>query len=78
LSRIAEGTGGVYYRALRSAVGIGAAESLAAKLKDQTRTSIFTAAPDPLWEQTWLMWMMLALCGLLCLEWLIRRLLKLA
>ena len=35
-------------------------------------------APDPQWEETWLRWMMIALCGLLCLEWLIRRLVKLA
>ncbi len=47
-------------------------------LRDQTQTVTFTAAPNPLWEQTWLMWMMLALCGLLCFEWLIRRLAKLA
>ena len=37
-----------------------------------------TAAPNPEWEQRWLRWLMLSLCGLLCCEWLIRRLAKLA
>ena len=34
--------------------------------------------PDPKWEEQWMRWMMVALCSLLCLEWLIRRLFKLA
>jgi hypothetical protein len=78
LSRIAMGTGGKYYNELGKALGTTGADPLAAHLKDRSRTVIFTAAPNPLWEQTWLMWMMLALCGLLCFEWLLRRLAKLA
>jgi hypothetical protein len=47
-------------------------------LEDRTRTDIFPQAPNTDWEETWLRWMMFALCGLLCCEWLIRRLVKLA
>ena len=53
-------------------------EPLVELLRDQTQTVRFTAAPNDDWERTWLMWMMLALCGLLCFEWLIRRLSRLA
>jgi hypothetical protein len=77
LSAIATATGGKYY------IGVDAAfdsqpGALASQLKDQTATVILTAAPNPKWEETWLRWMMCSLCGLLCLEWLIRRLMKLA
>jgi len=78
LSRIAEGSGGKYYERLETALNTAALDPLVGRLKDRTKTIILTAAPDPLWKQTWLKWMMLILCGLLCLEWLIRRLLRLA
>jgi hypothetical protein len=78
LSRIAQGTDGKYYDQISKALGTTNPAPIVKQLKDRTRTVIFTAAPDPLWERTWLMWMMFVLCGLLCLEWLIRRLAKLA
>ncbi len=69
-------TGGKYY------VGVDAIfrdkSPLAELLPDRTSTIIQTEAPDPQWEETWLRWMMIALCGVLCLEWLMRRLVKLA
>ncbi len=51
---------------------------LAKQLPDRTETAVLAAAPDPLWEENWLRWMMMALCSLLGCEWLIRRLVKLA
>lgn len=77
LSRIAKGTGGKYY------VGVGglvdpAGEPVAELLKDRTKTDIIPLAPDTRWEQLWLAWMMGTLCGLLCVEWLTRRLSRLA
>ena len=78
LERIAAGTGGQYYTDLNAAWGAGAADPLAAHLRDRTKVSILAAAPNLLWERTWLRWMMFALCGLLAAEWLIRRLLRLA
>jgi hypothetical protein len=76
LSQIAKQTGGKYY------VGVDAVfrdqPPLVTMLPDRTSTVIQTEAPNPKWEETWLRWMMLALCVVLCLEWLIRRLMKLA
>ncbi len=78
LTRIATGTGGRYYHDIETALATDGPDPLFRLLKDRTRTSILTAAPDRLWEQTWMQWVMYGLAGLLCLEWLIRRLLKLA
>jgi len=78
LGRIAEGSGGYYYRDPSAAWGPDASDPLAPRLKDRTKTSVLTAAPNLLGQRAWLRGMMLALCGLLCTEWLIRRLLKLA
>ena len=76
LSQIAKETGGRYY------IGVDAIfrdkPPLDAQLPDRTSTIVQTDMPNPKWEETWLRWMMIALCGLLCLEWLIRRLVKLA
>ena len=33
---------------------------------------------DPAWQRRWLEWLMVGICGALCLEWLIRRLWRLA
>jgi hypothetical protein len=78
LSAIAKNTGGKYYVGMAKAIDASSPRALVQQLKDQTSTVILTAAPNPEWEETWLRWMMVALCGLLCLEWLIRRLVKLA
>jgi hypothetical protein len=76
LAAVANSTGGKYY------VGVDAImradQALAEQLPDRTNTVVLTAAPNPKWEETFLRGMMLALCGLLCCEWLIRRLMRLA
>lgn len=78
LARIADGSGGKYYESLAAALGPKSSDPLAARLRDRTKTVILTAAPNPLWEETWLRWLMIALLSLLSIEWLIRRLYKLA
>lgn len=78
LSRIAEGSGGKYYNSIDAAWGPETPDPLVERLKDRTRVSIVSSGPSPESERPWLRTMMLALCGLLCVEWLIRRLLKLA
>jgi hypothetical protein len=78
LSAIAKNTGGKYYVGISSALAPHGTPPLVEELKDQTTTVIMPIAPDPQQEEGWLRWMMIALCSLLCLEWLIRRLLKLA
>lgn len=78
LGRIAAGTRGRYYPSLDAAWGPEAPDPLIAHLKDRTRISLVTSGPNPESERPWLGGMMFTLCGLLCGEWLIRRLLKLA
>ncbi len=78
LRRLAEETGGVYYADLAKAVDPNDPESIVNRLADRTRTVVLAATPDRLWTGQHLLWLMLGLCFLLCLEWLIRRLAKLA
>ncbi len=78
LTRIAQATGARYYPQIETAVAADSSESLASQLRDCTKTSILTDARNELWEATWRRWMMFALCGVLCMEWLLRRLAKLA
>ncbi len=78
LSLLASGTGGKYYVGLSSAIDPNDPNSLTQQLKDRTTTVIQRGTPNPKWEEMWLRGMMVLLCGLLCLEWLVRRLVKLA
>ncbi len=78
LSMIAKNTGGKYYVGLGSAIAPHGTPPLVGELKDQTSTVILPVAPNPQQEEAWLRTAMIVLCSLLCLEWLIRRLLKLA
>jgi hypothetical protein len=78
LRRLAEETGGTYYAKLAPAVDPANPGSLVHQLTDRTRTVILAASPDRLWTDQRLLWLMIGLCSLLCLEWLIRRLAKLA
>ncbi|MGE0608532.1 MAG: hypothetical protein AB7O62_15660 [Pirellulales bacterium] len=78
LSEIAEKTGGTYYIGLEAAMGAGTQMSLAKSLPDKQRISRLLEAPDQDWDKRWMTWMLGVICGLLCFEWLIRRLAKLA
>jgi hypothetical protein len=78
LSTIAKNTGGRYYIGMAAAVDPNAADPLVVQLKDRTSTTIVPIAPGRQRDEYWLRWLMTGLCGLLCLEWLIRRLAKLA
>ena len=76
LSEIAQKTGGRYF------VGLSAlfddVDQIVSQFEDRTRTLIFTETPSAQWQQQWLLWLLLGLFGLLCIEWIIRRLAKLA
>ena len=78
LSEIAAKTGGAYYASLADAVSPSNPHSLVERLKDAGRTELIPVAPNPKLEETWLRGLLIGLCGVLCLEWLIRRLAKLA
>jgi hypothetical protein len=79
LSEIARKTGGTYYIGLEAAIsgvkGPPEVKPLADLLRDQSRVKTEISAPTPLWSNASVMGL---LCGLLCLEWLVRRLAKLA
>lgn len=78
LHELAVKTGGVYYIGLKAAL-LGddkqSAPPLAEALRDQSRTITTISRPTPLWSNWWTIGV---LCGALCLEWLVRRLSKLA
>ncbi len=79
LNEIANGTKGKYY------IGVAAARGddsrlppLASQLKDQSRMTPKSGDIDKPWEKLWMTWLLCGICGVLCLEWLIRRLSRLA
>ncbi len=78
LSAIAKNTGGRYYIGMESAVATHGVPPLTMQLKDRTSTVVLPITPNPQEKEAWLRWIMIALCGFLCLEWLVRRLLRLA
>jgi len=78
LSAIASNTGGKYYIGMSSATAMHGSPPLAMQLKDRTSTAVLPIAPNPQEKEVWLRWIMYALFGFLCFEWLIRRLLRLA
>jgi hypothetical protein len=78
LIRLAQETGGKYYDRLSAAWSPDAEQPITAQLKARPKVVTLTSAMNPQWEETWLRWGMLAICGLLCLEWIIRRFVRLA
>ncbi|MHB8902368.1 MAG: hypothetical protein ACYC6Y_26715, partial [Thermoguttaceae bacterium] len=78
LRRLAEETGGFYYADLAKASDPGDPGSIANQLVDRTRTVVLASAPERLWTGRQLFWLLIGLCSLLCLEWLVRRLARLA
>jgi hypothetical protein len=78
LSEIALGTGGRYYIGLPAALGAGESPPLVAQLRDRTETTILSGAPNRGFEKQLMTWLLGVICGALCLEWLVRRLNKLA
>ncbi len=77
LRELATATGGDYFAELPRAVGLEGDASIAGRLRDRTMTTTHSLADAPitLWDNAWIM---LGFCGLLCAEWLLRRLARLA
>ena len=80
LRTIADRTGGAYYVGMAAAVnrtgtGHPGLESL---LKPQDQITVLPGTPDRHFEQLLMTWLIGLICGILSLEWLIRRLSKLA
>ena len=79
-AEIAKRTGGEFYIGMESALGVAGAPSVVAALekRDQTRKTYQTGARDPVWDRNWMMALLFFIVGVLCLEWIIRRLSRLA
>jgi hypothetical protein len=76
LTRLASATAGAYYPGVEAALGrVQGMPPLVDRLVDKTRTTPRLAKPVSLWDNQWTL---AVLCGLLGLEWLIRRLVRLA
>lgn len=81
LERLAAATKGSYFTGVDGALGganlaaVAPSSPLAGLLADKTRVTPRLAKPVSLWDNQWTMTI---LCGLLGLEWLIRRLVRLA
>lgn len=69
LNEIAKSTGAAYFQ------GTERVPELVEKLPAQPRITFLTAAPVPLWQN---FFTLSILCAVLCVEWLIRKLVKLA
>lgn len=80
LRDLADQTGGEYFIGIDAALGrdgTGRA-SLATILKPQDQRTVLPGTPDRRFEQLLMGWLIVLIAGVLCLEWLIRRLSKLA
>jgi hypothetical protein len=80
LKDIADKTGGDYYVGFNAAMnrdGAGRAP-LVSLLDDHSEKTPLYGTPDKHFERILMTWLMGLICGVLCLEWLIRRLSKLA
>ena len=80
LREMAERTGGAYYVGMDAALNRGAAGRAPVfnVLAPQDQVTLLPGTPDTAFERLLMTWLMAFICGALCLEWLIRRLAKLA
>ncbi len=77
LGHLADRTDGAYYIGMPAVMGQGPAP-LASVIEPQDRTIPLADVPDKEFERSLMGWLLGLICGVLCLEWLIRRLNKLA
>jgi hypothetical protein len=75
---LAERTGGLYYVGMPSAAGRGPEPSLASRIDPRDRLTPLPDLPDKRFDEQLAAWLIGLVAGALCLEWLIRRVSKLA
>jgi hypothetical protein len=79
LKDITEKTDGEYFIGMDAAANRqGAGRSLAGVIEPQDQVTFLRGTPDKNFEKLLMTWLMGLLCGVLSLEWLIRRLSRLA
>ena len=77
LTEMAEQTGGRYYVGMNQLTAAGDS-NLASVIPPRQQVAVLPGSVDMDWKQQLLAWLMGCICGALCLEWIIRRLRKLA
>ena len=75
---LAKRSGGEYFIGLEGAIGTADAPGLDQALVPQDQVTFLPETPDRDFDQRLKGWLLAPICGALCLEWLIRRLSKLA
>jgi hypothetical protein len=78
LSELAKRTGGMYYVGADAVLGSRGLPPLVNQLRDRTETTYLAGVTDRDFEFDWMRSLLVVVAGALCLEWLIRRLSKLA
>ena len=79
LAAIATQSGGLYYRSLKEAVGgNGSLPPVAQKIVSRAEEKTLRGTPDEDFAERLNRFLLAMICGSLCLEWLLRRLMKLA
>ncbi len=78
LSAIAQGTGGTYFVGLGSLSGTSGRGPLEAQLRDASRQVRVKGTPSDEWQLRWAHCLLFVIIGMLFLEWIMRRLVKLA
>jgi len=78
MNEIATATGGRYYTDLNQVADVANPEGLVASIIPQDQETYLPGTPDQAFQQRLMGWLMALICGVLCLEWLFRRLSKLA
>jgi hypothetical protein len=76
LAQISGETGaGDPFLGMAEVVSVAAPTALVSRIKDRTEVQPMEDTPHKLWDNQWTLW---AICAMLCMEWIIRRLCKLA
>ena len=78
LQQLAEQTSGAYFRGLPAALGEEGRESLVSHVSSMRRETFLPGTPDRDFQRLLMTWLLVLICGTLFMEWLIRRLSKLA
>jgi hypothetical protein len=79
LAALAARTDGMYYTDLTAAVnGTDDLKPIGELIESRAETRTLRGTPDPVFGERWNKILLAVICGALCLEWLLRRLVKLA
>jgi hypothetical protein len=78
LKELADGTGGQLYLGIPAALVTDGDKALSKQLEDKTQEIYVAGQKDRKWEEDWMHCLLGVIAGCLCVEWVIRRLCKLA